>query len=59
MARHGRLVQVELDALDARDLHALYRLAFDRFWDVSAYEAVMEREADERAQLEDLREMVA
>ncbi len=50
--RHGRLVQVELDALDANDLRRLYQEAVDRYWDVSAYQTVLEEEARERAALE-------
>ncbi|HZJ02260.1 MAG TPA: hypothetical protein VFE20_01045 [Thermoleophilia bacterium] len=50
--RHGRLVQVELDALDATDLRRLYQEAVDRYWDVSAYQTVLEEEARERAALE-------
>lgn len=53
-ARHGRLVQVEVDALAPGDLRDLYQSAIDEFWDTSAYEAVLELEADERAELEDL-----
>lgn len=49
VARHGRLVQVELDALDPNDLRDLYRRALDGYWDMSAYEAVLEREDEERA----------
>lgn len=52
--RHGELMQVELDALDALDgdvLHGLYADAITEFWDVSEYEAVVEREAEERLQL--------
>ncbi len=45
---HGRLVQVEIDALDPDDLHDLFREAVDALWNRSAYESVMEREAAER-----------
>ena len=51
VARHGRLVQVELDALPPEVLRALYQAAIDYYWDTSAYRAVMERERDERAGL--------
>jgi hypothetical protein len=44
VARHGALVQVELDALAPDDLEALYRDAIAEFWDTSAYEAVVDRE---------------
>ena len=49
--RHGTLVQVELDALPPDVLEALYREAIEDFWDVSAYESVLEVETAERAQL--------
>jgi len=45
VARHGHLVQVELDALPPDVLHRLYREALEEFWDVSAFEAVRAREA--------------
>ncbi len=51
VARHGRLVQVELDALPPEVLRALYQDAIDGFMDVSTYDAVVEREARERARL--------
>lgn len=51
-ARHGRLVQVELDALDPTDLRDLYQTAVDQFWDVSAYEAVRAEEAEDLEALE-------
>ena len=49
--RHGSLVQYELDALAPEDLRNLYRSAIEEFWDADAYDAVMEREDAERAQL--------
>lgn len=52
VARHGELVQVELDALPPDVLEALYQDALDDLWDESAFEAVMAREAEERASLE-------
>jgi hypothetical protein len=51
VARHGRLVQVELDALAPDDLQALYQAAIDRYWDASAYAAALAREAQERERL--------
>ena len=51
LARHGRLVQVELDALPPDVLRDLYATAMDRFWDVSEYEAVLARELAERDKL--------
>jgi hypothetical protein len=52
--RHGSLVQYEVDALEPTDLRYLYRTAIDEFWDRSVYEAVLEREAVERARLTEL-----
>jgi hypothetical protein len=52
--RFGRLTQVELDALPPDVLRQLYADAIDRYWSPSAYEAVLRREAAERAQLEQL-----
>ena len=51
VARHGRLVQVELDALPPDVLRALYREAIAEFWDDDAYTAVMMQEAAERRSL--------
>jgi hypothetical protein len=50
-ARHGRLVQVEVEALDPNDLRTLLSEALRPFWDVSAHEAVKDLEARERAEL--------
>lgn len=44
VARHGALVQVELDALPPQTLRALFTDALTPFWDVSAYDAVLRRE---------------
>jgi hypothetical protein len=44
IARHGDLVQVELDALDPDDLRQLYQEAIDSFWDASAYQAALDQE---------------
>lgn len=44
VARHGELVQVELDALRPETLRQLVRDAIGEFWDESAYAAVLERE---------------
>ncbi len=46
-AKHGRLVQVELDALSPDQLQRLYAMAIARFWDDSTYEAVLDREAED------------
>jgi hypothetical protein len=48
---HGRLVQVELDALAPDDLRALYQEALAPFWDEPIYERVREREDAERRAL--------
>jgi hypothetical protein len=44
VARHGALVQVELDALDPDDLHGLFDEAIEPFWDTSLYDDVLARE---------------
>jgi hypothetical protein len=49
--KHGSLVQYEVDALAPTDLRYLYRSAIDEFWDESAYQDVLAREAVERDQL--------
>jgi hypothetical protein len=46
--RHGRLVQVELDALDPDVLRGLYADALAQRWDDDVYAAVLEREQTER-----------
>ena len=50
-ARHGRLIQVELDALDPDDLRSLYADAIAEYWDDAAFEAVLERERNDRYNL--------
>ena len=49
--RHGRLVQVELDALPPEQLQQLYQDALAVYWDDDAYAEVMAREARETRQL--------
>jgi hypothetical protein len=49
--RHGRLVQVEVDALPPDVLRGLYQSALDRVWDTSAYAAVRAQEAADRQRL--------
>jgi hypothetical protein len=49
--RHGYLDQYELDALDPDVLRALYLSALDGLCDADAYDAVIEREDAERAEL--------
>ena len=51
VARHGRLVQVELDALPPDILRGLYAEAIDKYWDMSAFEAVLRQEESELVQL--------
>jgi hypothetical protein len=51
VARHGRLVQVELDALPPDVLRALFTAALTEFWDTSPYEAALAREAADRTKL--------
>jgi hypothetical protein len=50
-ARHGRLVQVELDALPPETLRGLYGDAIAGWWDDDVYRAVLDREAADRQQL--------
>jgi len=50
--RHGRLVQVELDAVPPETLRALYERAIADWWDVSAHQRIVAAEADERRILE-------
>jgi Protein of unknown function C-terminus (DUF2399) len=50
-ARHGRLVQVELEALDPDDLRALLTAELDDLVDVELVEAEVERERSERVRL--------
>ena len=49
VARHGALMQVELDALAPEDLRRLYQEAIDEFWDPDAYAEALERESEGRA----------
>lgn len=48
---HGKLVQVELDALDPDDLRALYQTAVDQYFDYGTYEGIMEEEGDQESVL--------
>lgn len=48
VARHGRLVQVELDALPPDTLRSLYGEAIAEFFDQSVYESCLQREREER-----------
>jgi hypothetical protein len=49
--RHGRLVQVELDALPPDTLRELYADAIAEFWNDDAHEQALAREATERRTL--------
>lgn len=51
VARHGRLVQVELDALPPATLRALFADAIAAWWDDDVYEAVLKRERADRKRL--------
>lgn len=51
VAKHGRLVQVELDALPPDVLQRLHAEAIEDYWDQDTHEAVLEQEADESAKL--------
>lgn len=48
IAKHGRLVQVELDALPPDVLRGLYADALAEWWDSAAYDDVVRRERAER-----------
>jgi hypothetical protein len=54
VARHGRLVQVELDALPPDVLRALFEQNVAEFWDASTFERVQVLERAEREHLEQL-----
>jgi hypothetical protein len=51
VARHGKLVQVEVDALPPETLRDLFAAAIDQFWNPAAFDAVMAREDSDREQL--------
>lgn len=55
-ARHGRLVQVELEALDPNDLRALLQTELDGLIDLGLVEVERERERQERGRLFELAE---
>ena len=52
VARHGRLMQVELDALDPDDLRALYAAAIADYWDDDRLRGGARTEERDRAQLD-------
>lgn len=53
-ARHGRLVQVEIEALDPAELRALVADAVEANWDTSVFKDVMAREEEGRALFREL-----
>lgn len=50
-ARHGALIQVELDALPPDVLHELYTDAVEAWWEGDVYDSLVEREQAERDRL--------
>jgi hypothetical protein len=50
-AKHGRLVQVELEALPPDVLRNLYQNAIASYWDDDAYRRILEVEVSERGEL--------
>ena len=50
-ARHGKLVQVEVEAIVPATLRALYQAAIDDYWDESVYDIAVARETVERDRL--------
>ena len=53
MARHGELVQVEVDALPPETLHSLYEAALSKHWDTSTFDQVLTQERIDRAQIQE------
>ena len=51
IAKHGHLVQVELDALPPDVLRGLFQAALDDFWDDEAYQDALALEARDRRDL--------
>lgn len=49
--RYGRLFQIEVDALEPTTLQSLLEDEIDTMWDLSAFEAVLEREERETDEL--------
>jgi hypothetical protein len=54
IARHGELVQVEVEAVRPDTLRRLYQDAIDQVWDTSTFEDVVSREDEERRELLEL-----
>lgn len=48
---HGKLVQVEIEAMEPGTLRTLYEQKLDRYWDKSTFDDVLARERDERGSL--------
>ena len=51
LERHGKLVQVELEALEPDVVRELYQEAIDEYWDVSAFEATCAQEEEDIEEL--------
>jgi hypothetical protein len=49
--KYGRVRQVEMNAMDFDTVRSLYQQAIDLFWNPDAYQAALDREAEEREQL--------
>ena len=56
-ARYGRLIQVEVEAIEPEALRGLYQATLDRYWDMSIREASLEREREERDRLVELADL--
>lgn len=53
IARHGKLVQVELDALPPETLRELYQEALAEYWDASAHKRILAQERRDRARIQE------
>jgi len=51
IAKHGELIQVELDAIPPDTLRELYEEKIVEYWDMDTWQDVMDREAEERESL--------
>jgi hypothetical protein len=58
VARHGALVQVEVDAVPLAVLRSLFEAAIAEWWDDDAYDEALAREAEDRTVLADALEAV-
>lgn len=54
IARHGRLIQVELEALPLAELRRLYDDAIARLFDVTMFDAARAQEDEDRARLDEI-----